>query len=71
MAIWTPRAVGLESGRSAHYEGLMPGAAAIVLAGRAVRLWLYARGGRKTWNVTVPAHRRFVRKPPGPRATAV
>ena len=33
MTIWTSR-VGLELGRSAHYGGPMPGAAAIVLAGR-------------------------------------
>jgi hypothetical protein len=47
MSIWKARVVGLETGRSAHHEGLMPGAAAILLAGRAVRLLAIARGGTK------------------------
>jgi hypothetical protein len=36
MTMWTPRDVGLETGRSAHHEGPMPGAAAILLAGRSI-----------------------------------
>jgi hypothetical protein len=37
---------GFETGRSAHYEGLESGAAAIVLAGRFLGSG-YARGGMK------------------------
>jgi hypothetical protein len=38
---------GPRTGRSAHREGPMPGTAAILLAGRAIGFWLYARGGKK------------------------
>jgi hypothetical protein len=43
--MWTLRDVALETGRSAHHEGLMPGAAAILLAGRRYQALAIARGG--------------------------
>jgi len=45
MTMRTPRNVGFETGRSAHYEGPILGAAATVLAGH-VSGSGYARGGQ-------------------------
>jgi hypothetical protein len=47
MTIWEARAVGLETGRSAHHEDPMPGAAAMLLAGRAIGFWLDCQGRKK------------------------
>jgi len=51
MTMWTPRNVGFETGRSAHYEGPILGAAATVAGGPCIGLWLCQGRSDEPWNV--------------------